>query len=184
MLDSVRLNQLLLFALLALASYVVYEKYYSTESVHSYEPFTKGYSLEQVVIKSTDESGRIVTTVESPLVIHYSDTETTVVNEPLIRLHETTGDWVFQSEKGEINQANTEIYFPEQVTLKLAGEAEETVDIKTSELTVDVVAKMGVTAQAVDVTRLGMLLKGLGATVNFKQQEIEILNDMYAEFEN
>ncbi len=184
MLEAFRLKQLLLFAVLALLSYIVYERYYQSDSVRSFEPFTKGYSLEGVVIKSTDESGQVVTTVESPLVIHYADSETTVIEQPRVRLHQDGGDWLFTSSAGELNADQSQIYFPAQVLLKLMGGPAQAVDIATSGLTVDVIDKTGTTAQAINVNKIGMLLQGLGAVVDFKQQEINILDEMYAEFEN
>lgn len=184
MLEAFRLRQLLVFAVLALLSYTVYERFYQSDAVRSFEPFTKGYSLEGVVIKSTDETGEVVTTVESPLVIHYADSETTVIEQPHVRLHQDGGDWVFTSSTGELNADQSRIYFPAQVLLKLLGDSAQAVGITTSDLTVDVIEKTGTTAQQIDVNKAGMSLRGLGAVVNFKQQEIEIIDEMYAEFEN
>ena len=47
--DASRLRQLIGFAILAVISYAVYERYHSDEQGYQYEPFTKGYSIEGVL---------------------------------------------------------------------------------------------------------------------------------------
>ena len=104
MLEKFRLLQLMVFTVLAFVSYAVYDKYYGSDSETQFKPFTKGYSLEGVVIRTSDEAGEITSTIESPSMIHYADTEISVINEPRYTIHEKTGDWIFTSNKGEINK--------------------------------------------------------------------------------
>lgn len=186
MIEASRLKQLLLFALLAVLSYGLYERYFNDSKEQKYQPFTKGYALTGVVIKSTDDDGKVVTTIQSPAITFYADSERTIIEQPHIKLHEPNGDWVFESEVGEINPNRTEIYFPNEVRVNLENsKAEaETVKINTSALTVDVTKKTGKTAELLSMAEPGMALKGVGAVVNFIHQEVEILSEMYAEFEN
>lgn len=186
MIDRSRIKQLLLFSLLALVSYAVFDKYFNSDASQLYEPFTKGYALSGVTIQSTDETGQIITTIKSPAVTHYADTEKTIIQEPHIILHDADGDWLFNSEVGEINAQQTEIYFPSLVVIDLDGENKqaEAIQIVTSELTVDVTQKSGKTAAKLSISEAGSNMRGLGAEVNFKLQEIDILSELYAEFEN
>lgn len=184
MIDAARLKQLLLFSLLAVLSYGVYERFFNASTNEQYKPFTKGYALTGVVIKSTDETGAVITTVKSPAITHYADSEVTVIEQPNITLHEAQGNWVFTSASGQINPEKTEIFFPQQVVVNLDSTTENPVTITTSALQVDVVKKMGITNAELTLDEVGSLLKGLGAVINFNQQEIEILSEMYAEFEN
>ena len=139
-----------------------------------------------MTIQSTDESGQIVTTINSPAVTHYADTEKTVIQNPHIQLHDADGDWVFSSDLGEINQQQTEIYFPNEVLINLleANQVKDQVEINTEQLTVNVTNKAGVTPAMLTMSTINSTIKGLGAVVNFQQQEIDILSEMYAEFEN
>ena len=173
----------MLFALLALGSYAVYETWHSEDNGVAYEPFTKGYSIEGVVIRNSDENGHIVSTIQAPSVIHYADSGVTVINQPTYRMHQASGDWLFSSATGEINQAQTQLYFPDDVMLELDGLPDEHVAVKTSELTVDLDNQTGTSPQKLTVTQPGVLLQGVGSVIRFKQQEIEILEDVYAEFE-
>jgi LPS export ABC transporter protein LptC len=181
--DRFRIRQLMVFALLALGSYAVYETWHSDDSGYAYEPFTKGYSIEGVVIRNSDQEGHIVSTITAPSVIHYADSGRTVINQPSYRMHQEGGDWLFSSASGEINQAQTEMFFPEAVLLELDVAAEDKVSVKTSQLTVDLEQQTGSSPEQLSVSQPGVLLKGVGSVIRFKQQEIEILEDVYAEFE-
>ncbi|WP_223788856.1 LPS export ABC transporter periplasmic protein LptC [Marinicella meishanensis] len=184
MTETSRFKQLMLFGLLAVLSYGLYQRYFHVDASERFKPFTKGYALTGVVIKSTDDSGQVVTTVRSPTITHYADTEVTVIDQPNVTLHESQGDWVFTSSVGEINPNKTEIFFPNRVRIELASPTEQAVTVDTSALLVDVTRKTGTTDNPLVVTQLGSKLRGLGAVVNFNQQEIELLSEMYAEFEN
>ncbi len=184
MFEKSRLIQLFAFALLALISYAIYDKFYGIESGTQYEPFTKGYSLEGVIIKTSDESGFITSTLVSPSMIHYADTEKSVIESPQYTLHQEDGNWVFNSSVGEINKGQTEVYFPESVELFLDVPEPESISIHTSQLNVVINSKTGKTEQRIDIKRPGLLLTGLGSLIDFNDHSIEILEDMYAEFEN
>jgi LPS export ABC transporter protein LptC len=181
--DASRLRQLIGFAILAVTSYAVYERYHSDERGYQYEPFTKGYSIEGVLIKNSDDEGKITSTIEAPSVIHYADSGLTVINQPVYRMHQAEGDWVFSSESGEINEAQTQLYFPEQVLLELDQPQTGSVRVETSQLKVDLEKQTGTTAQPLKVTQPGAVLSGVGSVIKFEQQEIEILENVYAEFE-
>lgn len=182
MVDKLRVIQLSVFLMLALGSYAVYEKYYSTDVGVVYEPFTKGYSLEGVVIQTTDETGQIVSTIESPSVVHYADTEISVIEDPKYTIHQATGDWLFKSDRAEVNKSQTELYFPNQVELHL--DVVDAVTIDTSILVVNLQDKKGFSDEKIMMRKPGTMLTGVGSVINFKEQEIEILNEMYAEFKN
>lgn len=184
MLDKSRWQQLTLFLILAVLSYGIYDNYFAQENTVEFEPFTKGYSLEGVIIKNSDEQGRIVSTIESPSMIHYADTEVSVVNDPKYTMHQKEGDWVFTSSKGEINKEQTELYFPGQVNLLHEPTTDEKVSIVTSNLLVDVVAKLGNGKGKITVEKPGLLMTGMGSVIDFTDQSVEILENMYAEFEN
>ena len=186
MIEVARMKQVMLFSLLAILSYAVFEKYFNDESTQQFKPFTKGYALTGVTIQSTDETGQFITTIESPAVTHYADTEITVIQQPNIRLHEAEGDWLFTSDVGEINPQQTEIYFPNQVFINLLDteQASDEVNIMTEQLTVDITEKTGTTPALLTLSQIDSSIQGVGAVVNFHSQEIDILSEMYAEFEN
>ena len=181
--ERFRFRQLLTFTLLALGSYAVYETWHSEDSGFAYEPFTKGYSIEGVVIRNSDEDGHIVSTITAPSVIHYADSGLTVINQPRYRMHQEAGDWVFSSATGEINQSQTKLYFPQEVLLELDVAEEDKVSVNTRQLTVDLDQQTGSSPENLTVSQPGVLLRGVGSVIRFEQQEIEILEDVYAEFE-
>jgi len=181
---SAAMRQLLLFSVLALASYVVYEKYFAATGGTQYKPFTKGYALTGVTITSTDDDGRITNTIEAPAVTHYADTEKTVIEEPRIHLYGDEDKWLFTSAVGELSPDQNTLYFPEQVNISLLGTPEEQVDIVTSALQVNVTDKTGKTAAPFRLDQAGSWMRSIGAELKFNEQEINLLSEMYAEFEN
>lgn len=188
MIEGFRIRQLVLFVILAVVSYAVFEKYYSTNDKKMFQAFTKGYAISGVSIETTDENGDIVSTIKSPSVIHYADTEKTIIEQPNVTLHEKDGNWNFNSSMGEINAKQTQIFFPNQVFVNLVStENKKIVDdlsINTSALTVDMINKVGSTSEILQMTQIGSMIRGLGAIVDFNQQEIDLKSEMYAEFEN
>lgn len=181
MFETGRWIQLVVFALLATLSYAIFNQFFSQDTSIEYEPFTKGYSLEGVVMRSSNEAGDIVSTVESPLVIHYADTEMSVIKEPRYIMHQSDGDWVFESEQGEINKDQTALYFPGQVHVQFdAGQ----LAMVSDDLLVNIDENTGRGQGKIKLEKPGLLLTGLGSVINFTEQSIEILEDYYAEFEN
>ncbi len=187
MIETSRIRQLVLFGVLAVVSYALYNKYFGGEASQLFQPFTRGYALTGVTIETTDEQGQIMTTIQSPAVIHYADSEKTLIEQPNVVLHDKGGDWVFQSLVGEINAQQTQIFFPDEVLINLENQANtqtEELVINTSALTVDMTNKTGKTEAELQMSQVGSLVKGMGAVVDFNQQEIEILSEMYAEYKN
>lgn len=158
--------QLAVFALLALLSYGIYDRFFGQVSDIQYEPFTKGYSLEGVIMKTSDADGRIISTIESPAIVHYADTEISMITEPKYTLHQPNGDWIFQSIKGEINPDQTELYFPGKVYLMLDSQTQDKVAIDTSDLRVDVNQKTGHGQGVINVIKPGMLMTGVGSIID------------------
>ena len=105
-----------------------------------------------------------MTTIKSPAVTHYADTEKTIIQQPNIKLHEVEGNWLFTSDIGEINPQQTEIYFPNQVVIDLIGieQASDEINIMTEQLTVDVSNKSGTTPALLSVTQVDSIIKGVG----------------------
>ena len=178
------MRQLLLFFLLALASYVVYEKYFNATGGAQYKPFTKGYALTGVTITTTDDEGHITTTIDSPAVTHFADTEKTFIEKPRIQLYGDEDKWLFTSAVGEISPDRTTLFFPEQVNISLLGAPDEQVDIVTAALQVNVTDKTGKTAAPFRLDQAGSWMSSIGAELKFNEQEINLLSEMYAEFEN
>ncbi|MCB1583345.1 MAG: LPS export ABC transporter periplasmic protein LptC [Xanthomonadales bacterium] len=176
--------QLVLFGVMALLSYGVYDRFFDKSSNIQYEPFTKGYSLEGVIMKTSNSEGEIISTIESPAIVHYADSEVSVITEPKYTLHQQNGDWIFRSNKGEINPEQTEIYFPDKVNLLLNSDKQAALTIETSDFVVDVIRKTGRGKGVINVVKAGMLMTGVGSVINFTDESVEILEEMYAEFEN
>ncbi|MCX7544600.1 LPS export ABC transporter periplasmic protein LptC [Marinicella gelatinilytica] len=178
---SFKSKQLILLLLFALSSVAVYQGFYADSSDSEYEPFTKGYALTDVVMQSTDDNGQIVTSMQAPSMVHYLDNEQTIIEQPVVRLFTDENTWLLNSPKAIYQRNKQNLFFPDQV--KVSSEQAPKVTIESSQLTVDLTSKKGSTPAMIAMQQPGGSLRGVGALILFTTKQIEILNNVYAEFE-
>lgn len=175
-------KQLLWFAILCVVSYALYQLLLSEQKTDSLQPFTKGYALYDSILQMSNQQGEINTVIKSPKIIHYADTENTLLKQPEIWLKQTGEDWRFTSAEATINQQR-EIYFPQPVHLQ-AEQTDGTINstIDTEQLTIFSQQKQAQTPAKITVKQNGMSLSGTAATIDLEQKKIEIKHNVYAEF--
>ncbi|KAA3649908.1 MAG: LPS export ABC transporter periplasmic protein LptC [Proteobacteria bacterium] len=178
---SFKNKQLFLLLFFALLSVGVYQGFFRENTGIDYEPFTKGYALTNVEMQSTDDSGQIVTQIHAPNMTHYLDNEQTVIEQPTVHLFTVDNTWQLQSPTA-LYQRNTEyLYFPDRVTV--VSQQAPLVTIESSQLSIDLSTKEGSTPAAISFNQPAGMMQGVGAHILFNSKQIEILNNVYAEFE-
>lgn len=170
----------MILLVLALASVAVYQRYYQSDAGTDYEPFTKGYALTDVVMQSTDDSGQVVTRLQTPNMTHYLDNEQTLIEQPNVQLFTENNTWLLQSPNAVYQRNEQLLYFPDQVTV--TSQQDPKVVIDSSQLSVDLITKEGTTPSEITMVQDIGLMQGLGAHILFNSKQIEILNNVYAEF--
>lgn len=173
-------KQLFFLGLLALASVAVFQVFYADKDNTRYEPFTKGYALTDVVMQTTDDTGRIVTIMRAPSMTHYLDNDQTVIEEPRVTFLAIDNRWQFDSPQAIYRSNKEQLYFPEQVFV--ASQDEPKVTLKSSQLLIDLIAQTGHTPAPIKVNQPAVMMQGVGANILFNLKEIEILDQVYAEY--
>ena len=147
-------KSLLLFAVLAIGSYALYEYQFAKKSEWQFKPFTKGYALFDSQIQITDEQGKIHTSIQSPEIIFYADSEITKIKQPAVIFKSGDSEWQIDSEHAELNSDQTELFFPQDVAMKSLG-LEENSTINTSALTVFPEKQVANTAEQITFSQAG-----------------------------
>lgn len=174
-------KQLILWLVLALVSVAVYQRFYQNDGGADYEPFTKGYALTDVVMQSTDDEGQVVTRMETPNMTHYLDNEQTMIEQPTVQLFTEDNTWLLQSPNAVYQRNEQLLYFPDQVTVE--SQQAPQVAIISSRLSVDLKTKEGSTPAEISLNQASGMMQGLGAHILFNSKQIEILKNVYAEFQ-
>lgn len=186
MLETARLKQLLIFMLIAVLSYFVWQFAFVEIEESKFKPFTKGYSVSDVLLEITDESGQITTVINSPLLLYYADTEITEITKPQVVLKGSDGkSWMFESDKGRYIDSQFELFFPGDVVVQNdALNIENKITLNTSALTVDTENHTAQSEAFIGIKQNNMFFNGVGSFINFSTQEIEVKSNVHAEFNN
>ena len=179
--ENNHLKSLLVFAVFAAASYAVYESQFAKDSEWAFKPFTKGYALHDSEIQMTGDLGQIHTSITSPEVVYYADSEETHITQPVIVYQAGETDWQVQSSKAMINDDQSEILFPESVEMRSLNQEQETT-IKTKDLTLYPGSKVAKTKAHISMLNQNMSMEGEGSVIDLNQQEIQVLDETHAEF--
>lgn len=109
-------KHILLFLVLAILIYSIWQIFFNLEKQKSNKPFTKGYSVENLELKITDESGKLVGKFTSPGLIRYTDSELILISKPKMWTYDDAKQhWQIFSEKAEYNNKTNEINFTEEL---------------------------------------------------------------------
>ena len=162
-------------------SVAVYQGFYRDDGESGFEPFTKGYALTNVIMRSTDDSGQVVTRLQSPNMTHYLDKEQTLIEQPRVKLFAEDNTWLMRSPTAVYQRNEQFLYFPEQVTVTSQQAPEMT--LGTSQLSVDLNTQEGSTPAEISFKQPAGMMQGIGAHILFNNKQIEILNNVYAEFQ-
>ena len=179
--ESNHIKSLVLFAVLAALSYGLYEYRFSKESSWQFKPFTKGYALFDSEIQFTGDDGVIHTSIASPEIIFYADSEETVIKQPVMFYNSGDTQWRMESSEAQINAKQSEIFFPQAVVLKTLN-SESNTEINTSALTMFPEMKKAETKAHMEWLQAQMIMSGEGSVIDLNLQEIEVLDETHAEF--
>lgn len=174
-------KQLLIFGVLAGISYAVYEYAFAQENDVRFKPFTKGYALYDSTVQITNDEGHIHSTIKSPEMVHYADSQLTTIQSPEVIMVQKGRQWVMSSKVATINESQTAIHFPEQVTVK--NDAEQPLTVETSDMTVFPEQKSTASPAPIVIHQAGREMKGVGSKIDFDKELIEVLDETHAEFD-
>ncbi len=173
-------QQIVIFSLFALVSYGVWKYFFDREKFIQDKPFTKGYSVENVELKITDESGQLTARFTSPNLTRYTDSPVLHINEPLFwTYHEGKEHWLLESQKAEYNTEEEEIDFSEKLMAHTVG-IEQPTSFEANSLLLDLKNKIATTDDGVVFKQNNMIMTGQIAKFDLTQETLEVNKNVKA----
>ncbi|WP_154223338.1 LPS export ABC transporter periplasmic protein LptC [Marinicella rhabdoformis] len=179
--ESNYFRSLIIFAVLAAISYGLYEYQFADDSEWQFKPFTKGYALFDSEIQMTDEAGQIHTSIVAPEMVFYANSEETKIKQPIITYQAGKVRWKLESELALINANQSEITFPERVSINTLA-TENNTTIITQALTLFPETKLAKSSAELSMVSDTMSMTGKGSVIDLTLQQIEVLDETHAEF--
>lgn len=177
-------QQIILFALFALVSYGIWKYFFDREKLIQDKPFTKGYSVENVELKITDESGQLTARFISPNLTRYTDSPVLHINEPLFwTYHDGTEHWLLESQKAEYNTDKEEVDFSDKLMAHTVN-VEHPTYFETNSLLLDLKNKNAYTDDGVVFKQNQMIMTGQIAQFDLTHETLEVNKNVKAVYKS
>ncbi len=177
-------QQIILFTIFALVSYFIWKYFFDREKIVQDKPFTKGYSVENVELKITDESGQLTARFISPNLTRYTDSPILHINEPLFWTYrEGKEHWVLESKKAKYDTDKEEIDFSVKLIAHTVN-IEQPVSFEANSLLLNLKNKKATTQDGVVFKQNNMIMTGQIAKFDLTQETLEVNNNVKAIFKS
>lgn len=173
-------QQIILFTILALLSYGVWKYFFDREKIIKDKPFTKGYSIEEVELKITDDLGELTAKFTSPNLTRFTDSPILHINQPILWTYKQgKQQWLLKSSKAEYNTDTDEVNFPK----KMMAETTEN-DLPTSfaanSLLLNLDSKKAISNDGVTFKQNNLIMTGQIAKIDLTNEILEVNKNVKA----
>lgn len=173
-------QQIILFTILALISYVIWQRYFNAEEMTLDKPFTKGYSIENIEMRITDEKGYLTAKFESPNLTRYTDNSIIHIEKPLFWTYsDGKQHWFMESGKAEYNAENDEVNFIDKLSAKTINQNPNTY-FEAENLLVNLKTKKANTSDGISFKQQQLSMTGQIAQIDLKNETLEVNNNVKA----
>ncbi len=173
-------KQIALFAVIALVIYVVWSYYFNREEIKKDKPFTKGYSVEKIEMRMTNELGQLSTRFKSPSLIRYTDSPILYIDSPTVWTYEDNHEnWLIKANKAELNTETNKVELIEDVNAH-SLDANESMVFSSNNLVLDLSQHKAQTSHGVFMRQAQFSLTGQVAHIDLKKKIIEVNNNVKA----
>lgn len=170
--------QIIIFFILALFSYAVWKIFIFKEIEVKDKPFTKGYSIDNLELRITDEKGHISARFISPSLLRYTDSDIVLIKSPKLWTYEQgEQNWNFSSKQAEYNHKQNRVNLIEQVKATNLN-SDSKINFTSNDLNLDLVNKLATTDNGIKVEKEQMSMSGEQADFDFKNDKIEVKNNV------
>jgi len=177
-------QQIILFAMLALASYGVWKYFFDREKFIQDKPFTKGYSVENVELKITDDYGQLTAKFTSPNLTRYTDSPVLFIKQPLLwTFREGKEHWLLESPMAEYNTDKEEVIFSKKLMANTINENKPT-SFEANSLLLKLKNKMATTNDGVVFKQNNMIMTGQIAQFDLTQETLEVNENVRAVYKS
>ncbi len=174
-------QQIVIFFLLALMSYAVWNYYFNNEIQIKDKPFTKGYSVKNLELKIIDDSGFLTAKFISPNLIRYTDSPVVFMDDPQLWTYkEGVQQWLMISDKAEYNTSLNEVGLYNNLVAHTVNVESETT-IKANNLLLDLNSKHAQTDDGIVFQQTeNYRMTGQIAQFDLNNEILEVNNDVKA----
>ena len=165
---------------MALSSYAIWNYYFGDEEIEEIKPFTKGYSVENIELKITDETGALTALFKSPRLVRYTDSPIVHINKPLFWTYEKgQQNWSIVSDKAEFNSDTQHVGLYDNLIAKTVN-SDSQIEFNAQNLLVDLKSKIANTKDGVFIKQNVITMTGQIAQFDLKNETIEVNNNVKA----
>jgi LPS export ABC transporter protein LptC len=178
-------QQIFIFSIISLLSYGVWKYYFDREKTVTDKPFTKGYSVENIELKITNEKGKLTAKFKSPSLIRYTDSPILYIKSPLFWLYkEGKEQWKMQSDKAEYNAESNQVGLYENLLAESANIDKQT-SFVAKNLMLNLNNKKAYTADGVRITQQQQfVMTGQNAHFDLDNELLEVNNNVKAVYKS
>lgn len=177
-------KQILIFSILALSSYAVWKIFVFEEEVIEDKPFTKGYSVDNLELRITDDNGKMSAKFNSPSLIRYTDSDVVMIKSPILWTYEEGNqNWQFKSKIAEYNHKLNQIKLIEKVKATSLND-DSIIKFTSNDLSIDLHEKSAQTQRGISVVKELFSMTGNIANFNFKNKNLEVRNNVKVIYKN
>lgn len=173
-------QHVIVFSILALLSFAIWKYYFDHEIIPVDKPFTKGYSVDNLELKITDETGALTAKFKSPKLIRYTDNPIVHIDKPLFWTYEEGKQhWSIVSKKAEYNSDTLQVNLLEDLKGQTVND-ESQMMFKAENLMVDLKSKIAKTSDGIELNQKQLLMTGQIAEFDLKNETLEVNNNVKA----
>jgi lipopolysaccharide export system protein LptC len=146
---------------------------------------TPDFLINHAVYVQFDKNGNISNKFHTDKIIHFTDHNNYVFENPSIKLHNPDEQpWSITANKGRSVEGKSKIYLWDNVKVtQTSGENNPSFDISTEALTFYLDIKFAETNEPITVIQSGSVIKAMGAKANFKSGIVELLSDVECQYQ-
>lgn len=175
-----QIQQIIIFSILALASYGVWKYFFDREKIIQDKPFTKGYSIENVELKITDELGKLTAKFTSPNLTRYTDTPILHITAPLFWTYkEGKEHWLLESKSANYDTEKNEVDFLNKLSAQTVND-ETQLKFVANSLLLDLNNKNASTKDGVSFIQQNMTMTGQVAKFDLEKETLEVSENVKA----
>jgi len=160
--------------------YTIWQVYFVSEDIQTDKPFTKGYSVENIELKITDDSGKLVGKFHSPELVRYTDSDIIHIKMPEFwTYNDGKINWKINSNSAEFDSRKNEVDFKEKLnaeSITLTPKQQFT----SNSLRVLLDKHLAVTNNGIIFKQDTATMSGINAILDLKKQIIEVNNNVKA----
>jgi len=173
-------SQIAVFFVLALLSYALYNYYFNTEEILTDKPFTKGYSIEDIELKITDNKGKLTAKFKAPSIIRYTDSPIMFIDQPVFWTYANGKEhWSIASKNAEYNDVKDEVVLKDNLLAKTVDKS-SAVSFKANNLLINLKTHLAYTKDGISFQQDQFSMVGQIAHFDLNNETLEVNNNVKA----